>query len=283
MRYLEKDAFPVIGDMKAHGIKTKDIVHLLDEKAETAPTAANRLHSVLHKLFAWAIVTDNFEGVRINPVSGIPKFPEMKRTSFLKTDDQIKTYWEAIESSNMSDPSKDILKIALLTGQRSGEPRRTQNADVNLEDRTWTIRKEIAKTKKTDRNKKDHVLPMTPEVYGIFKQAMERAKDSKFVFASPVTGKALGESTLSRAWSRAREGIGLEHVNVHDMRRTLRTGLGRLRISSDTKDRITNHKKQGGSSGDTYYDEWEYLPEMREALEAWENHVMAIVEGREIH
>lgn len=282
LRYLKADVFPVFGDMKAHEIKKREIVRLLEEKAKTAPKAANRLRSALHTLFEWALATDRLEGLQINPVSRIPKYPEMKRTSFLETDEEIKIYWETVKNSGMSDQAKDILKIALLTGQRSGEPRRTRQSDVNLGNKVWTIRKEIAKTKKTDRNAKDHHLPMSPAVYRIFKNAMKRSADAEYVFASPVTGNPLGESTLSRAWSRARQGTGLEHVNVHDMRRTLRTDLGRLRISSDTKDRITNHKKQGGSSGDTFYEGWKYLPEMREALEAWENHVMGIVEGREI-
>ena len=177
----------------------------------------------------------------------------------------------------MCDGAIDIMKIALLTGQRSGEPRQAKKADIDLEKRTWTIRAGISKTKN------DHILPLAPEAYRIFSEAIERSGKSEFVFPSPVTGKPMVKSMVSKAWSRIRGSVGLKDVNIHDMRRTLRTGLGELDISSDLHDRITNHgRKRNQSTGDLVYDFGKYGPQMRRALEAWENHVMGIVEGREI-
>ena len=65
----------------------------------------------------------------------------------------------------------------------------------------------------------------------------------------------------------------------HDLRRTLRTGLSRLGTRPDVSERVIGHAV-GGTLGQTY-DTHEYRGEKLAALEAWGEHVMAVVEGRE--
>jgi hypothetical protein len=67
------------------------------------------------------------------------------------------------------------------------------------------------------------------------------------------------------------------------LRRTFRTNLGRLKVRPDIAERLVNHASARTEMEETY-DLYTYLPEMREAMEKWEelspnNHYPA---GREL-
>ena len=282
---LKRDVVPTLGSLKANRVTRRNIRDLFEKKTKgnkeqkikPAPVAANRMLDRIKSIYNWGIANDHVEGMEVNPATLITKNAEKSRTQFLEKDADVELYWSLITKSNMSDPAKDILKLALLTGQRSGEPRQVKRAHINLEEKTWTIKAEISKTQG------DHILPLAPEALEIFKAAMERSGDSEYVFPSPVTDEPLHKRTVGRAWERMRKGTSLEGINIHDMRRTLRTGLAKMGVHPDTGDRITNHgQKKNQSTGERVYTAFRYGDEMRAALEAWENHVMGIVEGREV-
>jgi|TARA_Y200000002_G_scaffold360288_1_gene345434 hypothetical protein len=50
--------------------------------------------------------------------------------------------------------------------------------------------------------------------------------------------------------------------------------MGSIGISKELRDRIQNHSFNDVSS--KHYDRWEYLPEKRKALEAWEQWCLAL-------
>jgi hypothetical protein len=64
---------------------------------------------------------------------------------------------------------------------------------------------------------------------------------------------------------------------VHDLRRTMRTGLGRLGVAPHIAELTINHVKAGIVA---VYDRYRYEPEIADALTQWAEHVMAVVEGR---
>ncbi len=175
----------------------------------------------------------------------------------------------------MCDEIRDMLKLVLLTGQRIGEARQIRQADIDLESNIWNIRTKIAK------NRTAHRVPLAPAALAIITHALERAKGNELVFPSPKTGQPMEEKAGSRAWRRARTGTGLDDIHVHDMRHTLVTGLAKLGISQELAGRMVNHS--GGQTSITakVYNQFSYDDEKRTAFEAWEAHVIGIVEGRE--
>src|SRR6185312_13319479 len=60
--------------------------------------------------------------------------------------------------------------------------------------------------------------------------------------------------------------VELVHWNNHDIRRTVRTRLSRLRVPADSREALLAHVKPGI---ERVYDVHDYLDEKREALEAW--------------
>lgn len=61
----------------------------------------------------------------------------------------------------------------------------------------------------------------------------------------------------------------------HDLRRTARTNLSRLRVPDTVKELVLGHVAQGLVA---VYDQWLYLDEKREALDPWANLLASILD-----
>ena len=68
--------------------------------------------------------------------------------------------------------------------------------------------------------------------------------------------------------------------NVHDLRRTVATGLQRLGVRLEVTEAILNRisGSRGGIAG--VYQRHDWAAEKRAALDAWAAHVDSVVEGR---
>jgi hypothetical protein len=120
-RLISKDVLPVWGNRKAVSITRRDAVLLIDKVRERAPVTANRLQTVLVRMFNFAAE----RGIlKVSPLAGMKKKPEKARDRVLD-DEEIKLLWLALDLENMTMDiyrvSKLALKMILLTGQRPGE------------------------------------------------------------------------------------------------------------------------------------------------------------------
>ena len=66
-------------------------------------------------------------------------------------------------------------------------------------------------------------------------------------------------------------------LTVHDLRRTVGTGLARLELSKDIRARILNHVEGARSVTDAVYNQHEFWAEKRVALLLWETELRRIV------
>jgi hypothetical protein len=68
---------------------------------------------------------------------------------------------------------------------------------------------------------------------------------------------------------------------LHDIRRTVATGLGNIGILPHVVEQILNHQSgsKGGVAG--VYNKALYEPEKRIALDRWADHLMAVIENRQ--
>ena len=68
-----------------------------------------------------------------------------------------------------------------------------------------------------------------------------------------------------------------ERARPHDLRRTVRTNLSKLKVSKDIAERIMNHKEKGISG---VYDRHDYLEEKEMALSKWNKRLHTILKGK---
>jgi hypothetical protein len=75
-------------------------------------------------------------------------------------------------------------------------------------------------------------------------------------------------------------GAPLPHWTIHDLRRTLATGLQRLGVRLEVTEAILNHVGGSRSGIAGIYQRHDWATEKRAALDAWATHVLAVVSGK---
>jgi hypothetical protein len=73
------------------------------------------------------------------------------------------------------------------------------------------------------------------------------------------------------------EGKSLAQWQLHDLRRTMRTGLGKIGVQPHVAELVLNHVKRGVEG---IYDRHKYQREIGDALARWAARIMALVENR---
>jgi integrase len=125
------------------------------------------------------------------------------------------------------------------------------------------------------KNDSGHEVPLSPMAVAII-QKLRRINGSKFVFTTngktPVSGYPKAKNAIVRE-------SDVHDWRVHDLRRTVATGLARIGITLPVIERILNHVSGsfGGIVG--VYQPHDYAAEMRAALDAWAREVERIVTG----
>jgi integrase len=125
------------------------------------------------------------------------------------------------------------------------------------------------------KNGRRHEVPLPPQAVAII-ESLPRVGD-QFVFT--FDGKASINCFEKVDELRALVGEDTPRWTLHDLRRTVASGMARLGVGLPVIERVLNHA--GGSFAGIVgvYQRHEFAAEKRAALECWAGHVMAIVEG----
>ena len=113
------------------------------------------------------------------------------------------------------------------------------------------------------------IVPLSAWAVREFQALRALAGDSPWVLPGQEPGKFIDPKLLTRGLAKCgvrfrRQGIAAFHL--HDLRRTCRTGLAKLRIPPHIAERVLNHAQERIAST---YDVYDYLDERRAALDAW--------------
>jgi integrase len=260
-RHLNKYAAP-LHSRSLDNVELRDIAELLSqiEKAGGAVTA-NRVRSTLSQLFAWGMR----EGVaRANPAIGTNKRDESPRDRVL-TGDELRAIWHAADSIPVAG---DVVKLLALTGQRLNEIAQLRWTEVDLAGGVINLPKERTK------NHRPHTIPLSCTALAIL-SAIKPDGDSVF------NSRKRGGPTAN--WSYVKELLdehsGVQHWVLHDIRRSVATGMADIGIQPHIIEAVLNHVSghRGGIAG--IYNRSSYAAEKAAALARWDQHVASIVGG----
>jgi integrase len=121
------------------------------------------------------------------------------------------------------------------------------------------------------KNHTEHVVSLSDRAVEILKE-IPRLENRDYVFRVSRNG---GFSDWSKAKVRVDEKLKLEtDWTVHDLRRTVRTGLGRLGIVPHVAEAVLNHLP---AKLVRTYDRNTYEAEKKAALDAWANHLAVAI------
>jgi integrase len=257
-RYLNVSFKPLHGQALASITRGDVAAALASIEKENGPVAANRARATLSRFFRWAIG----EGLcDQNPVVGTNRRDENDPRERSLSDAEAASVW-------LSAPDSDygrILKLILLTGCRRVEIGSLKWSEINTEAETITLPRERTK------NHQEHVVPLSGAAMEII-NSIPRREGYEHVFGqTPRAGFS--------NWSKRKEALDKvvnfkEPWTVHDLRRTVRTGLGELGIQPHIAEAVLNHIPPKLIRT---YDRNKYESEKRDALDKWAAHLKLAV------
>jgi integrase len=266
-RLLEKEIVEKLGDRDSRSITPREVVHRLDEiVARGSRVMANKTAGALSQLYRFGIQRGIVEASPVLLLNR-PGGKEKARTRVF-SDDELRILLANLDDVYRSERTKLALRVLLYTGQRRGELFAAEWRDIILQSKEWTIRADVAK------NSELSIVPLTPPAVDAFERLKKLARGSRYVLPSE-DGKAAGDpKPLTRAVARSLKAwakLGIkEAFGPHDLRRTLRTGLAKLKVEPHIAERVIGHKQRGIVG---VYDVHAYIEEKRDALEKWAAHV----------
>jgi integrase len=280
-RTLLKDAVPALGHMHPNSIADIDIESCVDVVAKRgSPAMARRLLTHLRTVFNYATLRSpslkHKYRLTSNPAAlvgrgssrGQPgKFGQDRPRERVLTDQEIVMFLDALNSSQCDPATKAILLILLHTGQRVKEVRLMGVRELRLEgdEPEWEI--QSTRTK----NQLAHILPLPSPVVEVIRPHIADRTTGHALLTE--NGRVVGKWTVGQAVDRLLKSGRLEipQFAPHDLRRTVETGLARLNVPKEIRDRVLNHKDVSVSG--RHYNKYDYRPQKRDALERWAGHL----------
>jgi integrase len=256
---LTSRVLPALGKMRPAEVGRAHVRALVDAvRREGHDVHANRVLAACKSLFTWALKKDL---VTVHPCAGLTAEKE-KPSAKVYTDDELRAILGAARGTEV----EHLVPLVLLTACRPGEARGARWEDVDVERKLWTIRA-------TDTKGGSRPLPLSEAAVA----ALPPRGESPYLFAALTAAGYMDPPQKTIVLIRERTGIEVGRL-LHTLRTTARTRLAKLGTPADIGERILGHvpNKIRGA-----YDKYDYVPEMRTALDRWAREVERIVKNEE--
>jgi integrase len=265
-RYLVEQWEP-FRDRPIDSIKRADVAaRLQDIIKQHGRTSAARSRGNLSAAFSWAMKEGLCDS---NPASATHDPGEgMKSRDRVLNDRELALVWHQSGDGRFGA----IVKLLILTGCRREEIGALKWSEIDLETGLLTIPGERTKNHRT------LILTLPPVVLDILR-SMPRREGIDHVFGARNSGFQAWNSSrlaLDHRITVAEQGKPLPRWVLHDLRRTMRSGLGKIGVPPHIAELAINHAKGGIQAT---YDRYSYEREIKAALVQWGDHVLAIIEG----
>jgi integrase len=280
-------------------ITPDDVKVAISRIASRAPWQAKQAYGHLRALCKWAVFHNDlpvspcaslstellFDGVKLEP-----------RQRWLK-DEELFAFWRA--TGRLKYPARELYRLLALTACRLHEVLEARWSEFSPELRAafqqgrplaalppaaklWTIPRARYKTNS------DHVVPLTDAALAVL-ATLPRHRRGDALFSTnghaPQVNQSEWKVRIDRRMLRTlkamarRRGEDPRYVKLpdwvnHDLRRTARTGLAKLKVPSVVAELALGHAREGIEG---VYDKHEYLDEIRHAMMLWADRLHKIV------
>jgi integrase len=265
------EVLPHWGNRSVHGITRNDVEDLIRDIAERpAPRYAHNIFDDVRALFGWCVdVADRRAPYkltaspcdRIKPTKLIGR--KAVRTRVLDHG-ELRLLWQVTEA--LGYPVGPLVRVLLMTGVRLNEAAGARRPEFDIKARLWVIPQERFKSGV------QHTVPLTNDMLQLL-ESLPRLERGDFLFSNSDGATPIGG--FSHVKRRIDDLMGdVPPWSFHDLRRVLRSQLSALRIPDHVAEMTIGHGRRGLAR---VYDRYQYEPEVRQALEAWQAKLRAIV------
>lgn len=266
-RVFDRHILPHFGDRFADAITRAEITRFIDEIAKTAPVMARNVLAHLSSFYGWALPRlDRLPG---NPCRDAGRPPAPKSRDRVLTEAEVGILWNVLDRE--AAPFGPAIQLLLLTGQRRAEVFDADRVEIDVEAQLWTIPGHRAK------NGVSNLVPLSRDALSVIGRLEQRVESEKLF---PARGNGSnGPSGFSKTMVRVRDAVArqakrpIPHWTLHDLRRTLATGLQRLGVRLEVTEAVLNHISGSRAGIVGVYQRHNYLEEKRQALDAWSREV----------
>ena len=283
---VDRHLKPVLKSKPMPHISRADLQPILDAMPVKQKGMRRAVFAYGSVIFGWASRRGD---IPANPFKAMEKPEAPKARDRVLSDDELAAIWRASETLNSTFGA--FFRLLILTGQRRSEVAGIGWGELDRATATWTIAASRAK------NGVAHVVALCERAVAeldalaaiVLKDEKERDKKnwpkSGFVLTTtsktPISGITKAKLALDTAAAKAHGDNPLAAWRIHDLRRTLATGLQRLGIRFEVTEAVLNHVSgaKGGVAG--IYQRHDWKEEKRSALDAWAGHVAAILKPAE--
>jgi integrase len=280
---IKRDVYSHIDkSMAANEVTSLQVAEIIAQMIQRgAATSSNRLRSYLHAAYSLAIKHDNdpanlHKPMRFkltqNPVTPVPRQNVEKVGNRVLSESELATLLTDVQSEGFSPLTKFAILLCLYTGgQRPFEVINTRFDWIDVESQSWTMSEKITK------NKKEHVIPMSPQLIALMKESRLFTSQSPFLICNRLDPtKAMPTSSLAQVLHRYCQRKDMEPFVPRDLRRTCKTLMTKHRIGTmETRNRLHNHALNDVSN--KHYNKYDYWNEKLEILCDWGDFLDALV------
>jgi len=276
---------PVLKDKPLPSIRKADLTAVIDALPTEQAALRRKVHAVMRRLFRWAVGRGDIER---SPLEGLEAPPVPDARDRTLSDDELRLAWLA--AGKLGYPFASMYRLLIGTGQRREEVAGLDWKELNRGAAEWHLPAARAK------NGKASVVPLSAPMIAELDVVAKSDAWPKRGFVLSTNGKT-AVSGYSRAKSRLDAAmlrlatqeasdsghdpadVEVDAWRVHDLRRTVATGLQRLGVRFEVTEAVLNHVSGAKAGVAGVYQRHDWKPEKRDALNAWAVHVEQIVAG----
>ncbi|MBS9422238.1 tyrosine-type recombinase/integrase [Photorhabdus caribbeanensis] len=277
LRSFEIHVFPKIGKLPHDEVTLHVWLTLIEEVAKRTPSIGERILTYSKTAHRWAVRRGMTHATPLSDVISSDLGGRGTDTDVADIDtdmgertlseEELVVLFSIIDAPKYNPRNALIIKLCLLFGCRIGELLKAKVNDFDYEKNIWTVPPANHKTGR--RSKKPLIRPVISEAKKLIEQAKKLNHGSEYLF-TVFDGKPFALGSYRNIIERLNKKMApyfnpYIRWSIHDLRRTMRTGVSEL-TPPHVAETMIGHKLPGIWQ---VYDKHTYLNEQKEAYERW--------------
>jgi integrase len=264
---MARYVIPRLGRRPIADLRRRDFIELVEQiHDQIGGRTANKVLTLLRGICRWAVSRDIIGG---DPTAMVARPHQEKARQRILSDRELKAIWNACEA--LGAPQRALVRLLVMTGQRLSEVAGMRWDEIDEAARIWTLPAARSKTGQPNE------VALADAAWAIIASLPRRGP---YVLSTrPQADKPLGGHNHPKVALAARiaeiDPAALTgQWQFHDLRRTFRTRLSALGISSEIAELCVGHQKTGMVA---IYNLHSFRPEKARAMQTWAQALAAIV------
>jgi integrase len=206
--------------------------------------------------------------LKYNPVTAVPKtISSEKPADRVLDENELKVFWDLIETSQLADERKILLKLLIIFGgRRVTEIIEAPWTEFDLNAGLWD------RPASRDKKGKHVLMPIGRVAHDLLSELHKITGHNGYLFGD----KPMTDGAVHQMIERLIAGK-VKHFTPKSLRATAKTLMGKIGISKEARDRYHSHALTDISS--KHYDKYDYLDQNREVVRRWEAFTSDVING----